>query len=217
MPLALTQEDFLFIYRSTVQGFIAKHELVLAEMRVLSNDSTFGENDILGCYQKLNQYRELTNYFTELIRLASLEKSVRDVENISVAVDSFLFLLHEYEVGAKNSIQSINFLLVCRNCSFGVRSSQKMRWFALSVLIVHSQDVQAVIKDCYWFESYTWWRITKKAPCLPDIIYHRKSHLYIDQTDLEYLNQRIGQTNDDYCDDKIQTVTNGALMLKRKN
>ena len=84
---------------STVQDFLRIQELVLAEMRVLANDSKFGENEILKCYAKLSEYRQLTIRFMELVRLVSLEQFARDAENISTALDDFLLKLYEYQVG----------------------------------------------------------------------------------------------------------------------
>ena len=84
-------------------------------------------------------------------------------------------------------------------------------------IIVHLQDVSTVIRDCYWFENYTWWRVTKKAPCLPDVIHHRKSLKYIGERDLSYLYVKISDINKGYCGDGIQNVTSGAVRLERKN
>ena len=82
--------------------------------------------------------------------------------------------------------------------------------------IIHYQDVSSVIRDCYWFENYTWWRITKKAPCLPDVIYHRKSLKYIDMTDVTNLGVKISGVNSGYCPDGIQKITDDTVLLERK-
>ena len=81
---------------------------------------------------------------------------------------------------------------------------------------VHLQDVSTVIRDCYWFENYTWWRVAKKAPCWPEVIHHRKSLKYIDAKDLDYLAVKISDISKGYCDDGIQNVTRGAVRLERK-
>ena len=78
------------------------HELVLTEMRILANDSKFGENESLKCYARLTEYRELTLRFMELAHLVSLEQFTRDGENISIAIDDFLLKLYEYQVGELN-------------------------------------------------------------------------------------------------------------------
>ena len=74
-----------------------------------------------------------------------------------------------------------------------------------------------MIRDCYWFENHTWWRVTKKAPCLPDVIHHRKSEQYIGKIPLEIVNVDIYYLNRDYCDDRIDDVTDGAVLLQREN
>ena len=84
-------------------------------------------------------------------------------------------------------------------------------------VIIHLQDVSTVIRDCYWFENYTWWRITKKAPCLPDVIYHKKSLEYIDKTDLVYLGVKISDINSSYCPNGIKNISKDAVLLERKN
>ena len=78
---------------------MTKHELVLAEICVLANDSKFGENEAQKCETRLRDYLELTNGFMELVRLVSLEQFTRDKENISIATDHFLFKLYGYQVG----------------------------------------------------------------------------------------------------------------------
>ena len=85
-----------------MQDFLRIQELVLAEMRVLANDSKFGEKEILKCYAKLSEYRQLTIRFMELVRLVSLQQFTRDAENISTAIDDFLLKLYEYQVGELN-------------------------------------------------------------------------------------------------------------------
>ena len=85
-----------------MQDFIKIHELVLAEMRILANDSKLGENESLKCYARLTEYQELTNCLMELVWLVSLEQFTRDAENISTAIDDFLLKLYEYQVGELN-------------------------------------------------------------------------------------------------------------------
>ena len=75
-----------------------KHELVLGEMRALANDSEFAEYEASKCTSKLNRYWELTNRFTELLRLVSLDEFIRDAKDISVAILDFLSTLHTYQV-----------------------------------------------------------------------------------------------------------------------
>ena len=67
-------------------------------MRLLANDSDFGEHDPLACNSRLNEYLRLTNSFMELVRIISLEQFTRDAENISVAIDEFLSSVHNYWV-----------------------------------------------------------------------------------------------------------------------
>ena len=80
----------VFIFHSAVQEFRTKYKLVLAEMRVLANESNFAEWFDSQCEQSLNNYIEHTNRFMELLRLASLEEFTRDAQNISRAIDDFL-------------------------------------------------------------------------------------------------------------------------------
>ena len=78
---------------------MTKHELVLAEMRLLANDSEFAEYQASKCNSKLNGYLELANRFIELLRLVSMDEFIRDAKNISVAIQDFLSSLHKYQVG----------------------------------------------------------------------------------------------------------------------
>ena len=84
-----------------VQEFITTHELILAEMRVLANDSEFAESDASNCNSKLKGYLELTNSFVELVRLVSLDDYIRHTDNISAAIDNFLSHLYSYQVGKR--------------------------------------------------------------------------------------------------------------------
>ena len=72
-----------------------------------------------------------------------------------------------------------------------------------------------MMRDCYWFENHTWWRVTTKAPCLPDVIHNRKSEQYIDKIPLDILNADIYHLRL-YCDDTIGDVTDGAVLLERE-
>ena len=91
-----------------MQDFMQIHELVLAEMRILANDSKFGEKESLKCYARLTEYQEITNRFMELVRLVSLEQFERYAENISTATDDFLLKLYEYQVGEINHHPNIH-------------------------------------------------------------------------------------------------------------
>ena len=73
-----------------MEEFISVYDLIVEEMRVLANDSEFGEHKPLVCNRYLNGYHRLTNRFMELVRLVSLEQFTRDAENISTAIDEFL-------------------------------------------------------------------------------------------------------------------------------
>ena len=73
-----------------MKDFILKYEVIVEEMRVLANDSEFGEHKPVWCNDSLNGYQRLTNDFMELVRLVSLEQFTRDAENISTAIDEFL-------------------------------------------------------------------------------------------------------------------------------
>ena len=75
-----------------------KHELILTEMRVLTNDSKLAEYKASKCNSKLSGYLELADRFTELLRLVSLDEFIRDAKNISVAIIDFLSSLHSYQV-----------------------------------------------------------------------------------------------------------------------
>ena len=76
-----------------------KHQLVLAEMRALANDSAFSKNETFKCYSKLNQYIQMIIKFTELARLILLDEFTEDQEKISAAIDNFLLRLYQYQVG----------------------------------------------------------------------------------------------------------------------
>ena len=86
-----------------VQEFITTHELILAEMRVLANDSEFAESDASNCNSKLKGYLELTNSFVDLVRLVSLDDYIRHTDNISMAIDDFLSHLYSYQVSKRSS------------------------------------------------------------------------------------------------------------------
>ena len=78
---------------------MAKQELILAEMRVLTNDPEFGEAEarVCGAYLRY-EYLGLTNRVMELLRLVTLDEFTRDAQNISTAIDDFLSSLHDYAV-----------------------------------------------------------------------------------------------------------------------
>ena len=78
---------------------MANQELILAEMRMLTNDSEFGEDEAHICRAYLEyEYLRLTNRFMELVRLVSLDEFTRDAQNISAAIEDFLSSLHDYTV-----------------------------------------------------------------------------------------------------------------------
>ena len=89
---------------SAVQNFVDKYNPIIPEMHDLANDSKFGESSTSRCYRGLNEYLNLMNGFTELVRLVSLVNSTRqtrlfgELHNISVAVEDFLFRLHNFRV-----------------------------------------------------------------------------------------------------------------------
>ena len=89
---------------SAVQDFINKYNPIIPEMLALANDSNFGERRTVWCYEGLNEYLNLTNSFTELVRLVSLVNSTRDsrglfeLQNISIAIGDFLSRLHSFWV-----------------------------------------------------------------------------------------------------------------------
>ena len=100
-----------FTFHSTVQEFIATHELILAEMRILANNSEFAESEASNCNSKLKGYLELTNRFMDLVWLVSSDDYIGNVENISTAIDDFLASLHRYQVSGRPRFIYIVFLL----------------------------------------------------------------------------------------------------------
>ena len=83
---------FMFLFCSTVQEFRTIYKAIVEEMRILANDSEFGEEGDSSCDWALNNYIEKTNHFMDLVRLASFEEFTRDAQNISQAILDFLYL-----------------------------------------------------------------------------------------------------------------------------
>ena len=78
------------------------------------------------------------------------------------------------------------------------------------------QDVDSVIYSCYWFEGSAWWRIVKKAPCLPDVIL-RKTERDITSKGVTNLQREIRSTNGRYCDGRIEDdLGRDSVLLERK-
>ena len=78
-----------------MQEFRTKYQAIVEEMRVIANDSEFGEKEDSWCNNSLNNYIEKTNRFMELVRLASLDEFTKDAQNISRAIRDFLDLKYE--------------------------------------------------------------------------------------------------------------------------
>ena len=85
-----------------MQDFITIHELIVAEMRVIANDSEFAESEASNCNFKLKGYLELTNRFVDLVRLVSLDDYIRNKDNISMAIDDFLSHLYSYQASNRS-------------------------------------------------------------------------------------------------------------------
>ena len=81
----------MFLFCRMVQEFRIIYKAIVEEMRVLANDSEFGEEEDSSCDWALSNYIEKTNHFMDLVRLASLEEFTRDAQNISQAIRDFLF------------------------------------------------------------------------------------------------------------------------------
>ena len=71
--------------------------------------------------------------------------------------------------------------------------------------------------DCYWFEAFTWWRLTKKAPCLPDVIETKRTSAIIYEHSLFNMEEAIKYLNYIYCDWNIQNVRDDSTTLSCKN
>ena len=69
---------------------------------------------------------------------------------------------------------------------------------------------------CYWFETFPWWRLTRKAPCLPDVIETKRTSSIIFEHSLFTMNEATNYLNDVYCDWSIKDITVGSVTLSRK-
>ena len=77
------------------------------------------------------------------------------------------------------------------------------------------QDVLDVNKDCYWFEKLTWWRKTKTAPCLPDVIEIKNDDSMINEQDTYRLIWKIHALKYE-CDYEHEWIKRDPVQLRGK-
>ena len=75
------------------------------------------------------------------------------------------------------------------------RILQALEEYLLS--IYSYKKVTEVLNDCYWFESYTWWRSGPRPPCLNSVVWMYK--IYPMEDKLHTLQRTLDVINEKYC------------------
>ena len=80
---------------------------------------------------------------------------------------------------------------------------------------MQNEDTSNFNLDGHWFEKFTWWRLTKKAPCLPEYIEIKNDDSIIDRKEISSLMMKIKNLKDE-CDYRDGIINNGPVQLQSK-